>query len=78
LTEYSVTTRRHGEVPRAGNDSGGGQLGNAIHCSRTVRTTGCTSSCRSRVEGLANRIGGEALVKDPRFAKIAERRKEPE
>ena len=21
-----------GEVPRAGNDSGGGQLGNAIHC----------------------------------------------
>ena len=21
-----------GDVPRAGNDSGGGQLGNAIHC----------------------------------------------
>src|SRR5205814_565709 len=26
-------------------------------------------------EGLANRIGGDALAKDPRFAKIADRRK---
>ena len=33
LPEYSVPTYKGmGEVPRAGNDSGGGQLGNAIHC----------------------------------------------
>ncbi len=33
LPEYSVPTYKDmGEVPRAGNDSGGGQLGNAIHC----------------------------------------------
>ena len=33
LTEYSVPTYQGmGDVPRAGNDSGGGQLGNAIHC----------------------------------------------
>src|SRR5207244_3400262 len=33
LPEYSVPTYKGmGDVPRAGNDSGGGQLGNAIHC----------------------------------------------
>jgi formyl-CoA transferase len=33
LAEYSVPTYKGmGEVPRAGNDSGGGQLGNAVHC----------------------------------------------
>ena len=33
LSEYSVPTYKGmGDVPRAGNDSGGGQLGNAIHC----------------------------------------------
>ena len=33
LSEYSVPTYQGmGDVPRAGNDSGGGQLGNAIHC----------------------------------------------
>ena len=33
LPEYSVPTAQGmGDVPRAGNDSGGGQLGNAIHC----------------------------------------------
>ena len=33
LPEYSVPTYQGmGETPRAGNDSGGGQLGNAIHC----------------------------------------------
>ena len=26
------TYKDMGDVPRAGNDSGGGQLGNAIHC----------------------------------------------
>ena len=33
LSEFSVPTYQGMEdVPRAGNDSGGGQLGNAIHC----------------------------------------------
>ena len=33
MPEYSVPTYKDmGDVPRAGNDSGGGQLGNAIHC----------------------------------------------
>jgi formyl-CoA transferase len=33
LPEFSVPTYQGmGDVPRAGNDSGGGQLGNAIHC----------------------------------------------
>jgi formyl-CoA transferase len=33
LSEFSVPTYKGmGDVPRAGNDSGGGQLGNAIHC----------------------------------------------
>ena len=33
LAEYSVPTYTGmGDVPRAGNDSGGGQLGNAVHC----------------------------------------------
>jgi len=47
LPEYSVPTYKDmGEVPRAGNDSGGGQLGNASIASRTAPTTGCTSWCR--------------------------------
>src|SRR5882672_7179179 len=33
MSEYSVPTYQNmGDVPRAGNDSGGGQLGNAVHC----------------------------------------------
>src|SRR5947209_321709 len=37
MPEYSVPTYKGmGDVPRAGNDSGGGQLGNAIHCKRSA------------------------------------------
>src|ERR1700687_5282529 len=32
LSEYSVPTKGLTETPRAGNDSGGGQLGNAVKC----------------------------------------------
>ena len=32
LSEYSVPTEGLTDTPRAGNDSGGGQLGNAIKC----------------------------------------------
>src|SRR5258708_36038182 len=33
LEEYAVPTYQNmGDVPRAGNDYGGGQLGNASHC----------------------------------------------
>jgi formyl-CoA transferase len=65
-----------GDVPRGGNDSGGGQLGNAIHCKPHGPNDWLYVVVQEAVwEALANRIGGEALVKDPRFAKIADRRK---
>ena len=65
-----------GAVPRAGNDSGGGQLGNAIHCKPHGPNDWLYVVVQEAVwEGLANRIGGDALAKDPRFAKIADRRK---
>src|SRR5467141_1393363 len=77
LSEYSVSTAQGmGAVPRAGNDSGGCQLGNAIHCKPHGPNDWLYVVVQEAVwEGLANRIGGEALVRDPRFAKIAERRK---
>jgi formyl-CoA transferase len=77
LSEYSVTTAQGmGAVPRAGNDSGGGQLGNAIHCKPHGPNDWLYVVVQEAVwEGLASRIGGEALMKDPRFAKIPERRK---
>ena len=77
LSEYSVETAQGmGAVPRAGNDSGGGQLGNAIHCKPHGPNDWLYVVVQEAVwEGLANRIGGDALAKDPRFAKIADRRK---
>ena len=77
LAEYSVPTRQGmGEVPRAGNDSGGGQLGNAIHCKPHGANDWLYVVVQEAVwEALANRIGGESLMKDPRFAKIGDRRK---
>jgi len=77
LAEYSVKTEQGmGDVPRAGNDSGGGQLGNAIHCKPHGPNDWIYVVVQEAVwEALANRIGGEALAKDPRFAKIADRRK---
>jgi formyl-CoA transferase len=77
LSEYSVPTRQGmGATPRAGNDSGGGQLGNAIHCKPHGPNDWIYVVVQEAVwEDLAERIGGKALVEDPRFAKIADRRK---
>lgn len=77
LSEYSVKTEQGmGDVPRAGNDSGGGQLGNAIHCKPHGPNDWIYVVVQEAVwTALANRIGGEALANDPRFAKIADRRR---
>jgi formyl-CoA transferase len=77
LSEYSVPAQQGmGAVPRAGNDSGGGQLGNAIHCKPHGPNDWLYVVVQEAVwDALAKRIGGEALTSDARFAKIAERRK---
>jgi formyl-CoA transferase len=77
LSEYSVPTKQGmGDVPRAGNDSGGGQLGNAIHCKPHGPNDWLYVVVQEAVwEDLAKLIGGDALATDPRFSKISERRK---
>jgi formyl-CoA transferase len=76
LAEYSVATEGLDTAPRAGNDSGGGQLGNAVRCKPGGPNDYIYVVVQEAVwNGLANRIGGEALAKDARFASIGERRK---
>ena len=77
LSEFSVPTHQGmGAVPRAGNDSGGGQLGNAIHCKPHGPNDWLYVVVQEAVwEDLASLIGGEKLKSDPRFSKISERRK---
>jgi formyl-CoA transferase len=81
LSEYSVKTEQGmGAVPRAGNDSGGGQLGNAIHCKPHGPNDWLYVVVQEAVwEDLANRIGPDlgmpGLASDARFAKISDRRK---
>jgi len=81
LTEYSVPTYQGmGDVPRAGNDSGGGQLGNAIHCKPHGANDWLYVVVQEAVwTKLAQRIGPDVgipdLVNDPRLAKIGDRRK---
>ena len=81
LAEYSVPTYQGmGDVPRAGNDSGGGQLGNAIHCKPHGANDWLYVVVQEAVwTALANRIGPDVgvpdLANDPRVATIAERRK---
>jgi formyl-CoA transferase len=77
LSEYSVPIQQGmGDVPRAGNDSGGGQLGNAIHCKPLGPNDWIYVVVQEVVwEALATRVGGEKFAKDPRFATIGERRK---
>jgi formyl-CoA transferase len=75
LSEYSVPTEGLTETPRAGNDSGGGQLGNAIKC----KPGGANDYVYVVVQevvwpALANRVGGEQLANDPKFFTIGERR----
>lgn len=79
LPEYSRPTLGLTSVPRAGNDSGGGQLGNCIKCKPDFE--GDTNNyCYFIVQEanwpiVARFIGDEALVTDERFATLAERRK---
>ena len=81
LPEYSVPTYQGmGDVPRAGNDSGGGQLGNAIHCKPHGANDWLYVVVQEAVwEALAKRVGPDVgmpdMASDPRLAKIAERRK---
>ena len=81
LAEYSVpTSQGMGETPRAGNDSGGGQLGNAIHCKPHGANDWIYVVVQEAVwTALAGRIGAEVgepgLATDERFATIGERRK---
>ena len=62
-------------TPRAGNDSGGGQLGNAIQCKPGGPNDYLYVVVQEHVwKALANRVGGEDLVNDPRFIDINVRR----
>ena len=81
LSEYSVPTYQNmGDVPRAGNDSGGGQLGNAIHCKPQGPNDWIYVVVQEAVwTALAGRVGPELgmpdLATDPQFATIGDRRK---
>ena len=81
LDEYSVPTHQGlGATPRAGNDSGGGQLGNAIRCKPGGTNDFIYVVVQEAVWGaLARRIGLEldmpGLEVDPKFATIGERRR---
>jgi formyl-CoA transferase len=81
LAEYSVPTYKGmGDVPRAGNDSGGGQLGNAIKCKPGGPNDYIYVVVQEAVwDGLAKRIGPDVgqpdLATDPRYLKIGDRRK---
>ena len=73
MPEYSVPTYKGmGDVPRAGNDSGGGQLGNAIHCKPHGANDWLYVVVQEAVWGaLAKRIGPDIgmpdLATDPHF-----------
>lgn len=76
LPEYSRPTLGLTAVPRAGNDSGGGQLGNCIPC----KPFGTNDYCYLVLQEanwpiVARAIGDESLVTDERFATLSERRK---
>ncbi|TAK85465.1 MAG: formyl-CoA transferase [Betaproteobacteria bacterium] len=81
LPEYSVPTHKGmGAVPRAGNDSGGGQLGNAIRCKPGGTNDFIYIVVQEAVwDALARRIGPEVgmpnLATEPRFATIENRRR---
>ena len=74
LAEYSVQEFED-FTPRAGNDSGGGQLGNAVPCKPGGANDYLYVVVQEHVwTALATRIGGEALAEDPRFTDIDVRR----
>jgi len=74
LTEYSM--QEFGDfTPRGGNDSGGGQLGNAIKCNPGGPNDYLYVVVQEHVWGaLSNKIGGEELTNDSRFNNIDVRR----
>jgi len=80
LPEYSTATHQGmGAVPRAGNDSGGGQLGNAIRCNPGGTNDFIYIVVQEAVwDALAKRIGPEVgmpdLATDPKFSTIENRR----
>lgn len=75
LAEYSIQEFED-FAPRAGNDSGGGQLGNAIACKPGGANDYLYVVVQEQVwPALAKRIGGEKLASDPRFIDINSRRK---
>jgi formyl-CoA transferase len=74
LPEYSIQ-QFDGFTPRAGNDSGGGQLGNVVACKPGGANDYLYVVVQEHVwEALATRIGGEELASDPRFVDINVRR----
>ncbi len=76
LPEYSIDTVGRHATPRGGNDSGGGQLGNAVKCKPGGPNDYIYVVVQEAVwESLARLMGGDALVQDPRFSTIGERRK---
>ena len=79
LSEYSRDTSGLTATPRAGNDSGGGQLGNAVKCSPGGTDDYIYVVVQEAVwDALAGRIGPEVgvpvLATDPRFGTIGKRR----
>ena len=74
LAEYS-SQEFEDFTPRAGNDSGGGQLGNAVQCKPGGPNDYLYVVVQEHVwNALANRVGGEELANDPRFVNIDVRR----
>ena len=74
LAEYS-SQEFEDFTPRAGNDSGGGQLGNAVQCKPGGPNDYLYVVVQEHVwNALANRVGGEELANDPRFISIDVRR----
>jgi len=76
LSEYSRPTMGLTSVPRAGNDSGGGQLGNCIPCKPFGQNDYVYMVIQEAIWPLIGRtVGGDELANDARFATIGERRK---
>src|SRR5947208_7806754 len=73
LSEYSVETAQGmGAVPRAGNNSGGGQLGNAIHCKPQGPHDWSYADVPASVwEVLMHCIGDESAGKHERCCDVA-------
>jgi formyl-CoA transferase len=76
LPEFSVPTVGIKDTPRSGNDSGGGQLGNAVTCKPGGPNDYLYIVVQEAVwTALAQRVGGAELVQDERFSTIQNRRK---